>query len=580
MSLERAKLDDRGVFPMRAHWAMRSLSSPWRLDDVLAYTAALATTHLAIWIALASVQFAVGGRLRAIDVALALPIAIAACSWTDRARPAIRSTTVIGVALLILLWTIALGYAAALDSLGYDGQTYQALAILQMREGWNPFHSLLTPNVPPLTWLNHYPKAPWIWAAGIEAMFGNYQAGKATNLVLAVAAGAAVFSAASAVARAPIWACLLFGALAAANPVAFVQMGEYYVDGQLGSLLTIMAAGALIWIKRRSPLALLMACSAAFCLPNLKFTGLVYAALLASAVLALCLLRRRGRIAGALPLLACLLGTLGPGYSPYVTNLLSGHHIFHPVMGAQKIDVLAAVIPVAFDGRSALAKLALSLTSETANACPKCDPARPKLPFVVRMSEIRGATIPDARTGGFGPLFSAALLLSAILLVISIKAGAFSATLGISLAVLIGLVIVNPAGWWARYAPHLWLVPLTVAIFLHKAELGAVGRLVRIALLVVLVVNAAFMAVIASGYAMYSTRKARAQVASLARTGPVYIADTIWGGTLQRLRDGGVTYQLRAFGRPDCREVVTVLRSQVDACIPAGPAKARAVGSD
>lgn len=580
MTLERARLTDRNLFPTRENWAEKTGELPRRTEAALSYMAALATTHLAIWIALASLQWATGGRLRVIDAGLALLIAIAGCIWTNRSSVAMQSSAVIGVALLLATWAIAIVYAAALDSLSYDGQTYQALAIQHMRDGWNPFSGLLMPDVPPLTWLNHYPKAPWIWAAGIEAMVGSYQAGKATNLVLAAAAGAAVFSAASAVVRAPIWACLLFGALAAANPVASVQMAEYYVDAQLGSLLTIMAAGALIWVKRQSPLALLMTCSAAFCLANVKFTGLVYSALLGSVVLAVCLLRRRGRLAGTLPVLACLLGVVGPGYSPYMTNLLNGDHIFHPVMGARQIDIISYVTPIDLDGHSPPTKLALSLASETANACRKCDPGGLKLPFIFRKSEIRGAIIPDPRKGGFGPFFSAALLLATVLLVVSIPAGGLSATLGISLIVLVGLVIINPAAWWARYVPHLWLVPLTVAVFLHQVELGPVGRTARVALLVVLVANAGFMAVVASGYAVYSTLKARAQVAGLARTGPVYVADATWTGALQRLRDGGVTYTVRAFGQPDCQEVVTVLSSELNVCVPAAPATVRATGGD
>lgn len=540
------------------------------MEAALAFMAALATAHLAVWLAFASLRLAADEDLHPSDAALALLVAIAGCVWMCRSQVGIRSTALKGTGLLLLTWGIALVYAAAIDSLSYDGQTYHALAIRHLRDGWNPFRDLLTPNIPPMTWLNHYPKAPWIWATGIEAMFGSYQAGKATNLVLAIAAGAAVFSAVSAIVRAPIWACFLFGALAAANPVASVQMAEYYVDGQLGSLLTIIAAGALVWTKRGSPLALAMICSAAFCLVNVKFTGLVYAVLLASVVFAACLVRHRGRLAGALPVLACLLAVAGPGYSPYVTNLLEGDHIFHPVMGERQIDILSLSesTPAALDGRSAATKLALSLASETANACRECDPSRLKPPFVIRESEIRGATIPDPRTGGFGPLFSAALLLATVLLVVSMQTGAASTTLGISLVVLVGLVIVNPAAWWARYVPHLWLVPLTIAVFLHRAELGPIGRAARASLLAVLVANAGFMAVIAAGYAVYSTREARAQVASLARSGPVYAASSPWAGALQRLHDGGVSVTERAFGAPDCQEVVTVLRSELDICVP------------
>jgi hypothetical protein len=119
--------------------------------------------------------------------------------------------------------------------------------------------------------------------------------------------------------------------------------------------------------------------------------------------------------------------------------------------------------------------------------------------------------------------------------------------------------------------PQLWLVPLTVALFLQNAALPALGRAVRIALVIVLVANAAFMGVIASGYAAYSTRAARAQVADLRRVGPIYIEKTSWAGTLQRLRDGGVKYSMRDFNASDCAEIVTVLRSNLSVCQPSKP---------
>jgi hypothetical protein len=260
---------------------------------------------------------------------------------------------------------------------------------------------------------------------------------------------------------------------------------------------------------------------------------------------------------------------IGPGYTPYVTNLLNGDHIFHPIMGSQRVEIITHITPNAFEGRPAIVKLALSLASETANSCPTCEPGRLKIPFTVRLSEARGATFPDPRTGGFGPLFSAALLLAAALLILAMRDRSVSPILWMSLIFLIGSVVINPEAWWARYAPHLWLVPLTVAAFLQPFALSRLARAVRFALLAVLIVNAAFMAIVASGYALLSTHKARAQVAAFARMGPLYVRDSPWVGALQRLRDGGAAYAYNDYREPDCSAIITVLRSQLDVCVPA-----------
>jgi hypothetical protein len=541
------------------------------LSASLTSLAALAVTHLAIWLAIGALGIAVGLPSSTITPILALVIAVAvigACS--DHTQGSVPSTTVVAVLGLGLVWGAALLYAHLLDDLSVDGQGYHALAVLEFRQGWNPFRSLLTPDVAHQLWLNHYPKGPWIWAASIDAMFGSLQAAKATNVVLAMAAGAAVACVASTVLQAPLWRSLVFGALAAANPVASVQFPTMYVDGQLASLLTIMAAGAIVWIVRRSRLALLMACSAAICLVNIKFTGAVYAGLFASAIAVIGLLRGR-RLLGFMPLVACMLAFVGPGYTPYITNLLQGHHVLYPLMGEGRVDIMARMSPTALEGHSAIAKLAFSLGAETANACQNCEAAQLKIPFTVRLAEARGAMIPDPRTGGFGPLFSAALLLAATLLILAARARATSATLVASLAFLIGSVLINPEAWWARYAPQLWLVPLTVVMFLDAAKLSRAARAVTVALLIVLIADAVFMATIASGYAAYRTHKARAQIEALSHVGPVYVREPRyfgWSGTLQRLRDGGVTYEQRDFSESDCKAIDAVVGSELEVCVP------------
>jgi hypothetical protein len=343
-----------------------------------------------------------------------------------------------------------------------------------------------------------------------------------------------------------------------------------YVDGQLASLLTIMAAGAIVWIVRLSGLGLLMICSAAFCLINIKFTGAVYAGLFAFAIAAIGLLRGQ-RLRSFMPLIACMLALVGPGYTPYITNLLQGKHILYPVMGERRVDIMARMTPIALEGHSAIAKLAFSLAAETANSCQDCEAGQLKIPFTIRLAEARGATFPDPRTGGFGPLFSAALLLAATLMILAARARAISATLVASLAFLIGSVLINPEAWWARYVPQLWLVPLTVAMFMDATKLSRAARAVTIVLLVVLIADAAFMAMIASGYAAFRTHKARGQIEALAHVGPLYVREPNyfgWFGTLQRLRDGGIVYEQRDFGESDCKAIAAVVGSELEVCVP------------
>jgi hypothetical protein len=83
------------------------------------------------------------------------------------------------------------------------------------------------------------------------------------------------------------------------------------------------------------------------------------------------------------------------------------------------------------------------------------------------MSEWRIFTDPDVRVAGFGPLFSAALVLSIFNYVYIIFLGKFQRTYfiyGIVCLFLIVISLVTPNSWWLRYAPYLWLVPVLLTL--------------------------------------------------------------------------------------------------------------------
>jgi hypothetical protein len=107
------------------------------LSASLTSLAALAVTHLAIWLAIGALGIAVGVPSYTIIPILAFVIAvvvIGACS--DHNQGSVPS--VVAVLGLGLVWGVALLYAHLLDDLSVDGQGYHALALLELRQGWNP----------------------------------------------------------------------------------------------------------------------------------------------------------------------------------------------------------------------------------------------------------------------------------------------------------------------------------------------------------------------------------------------------------------------------------------------------------
>jgi len=111
-----------------------------------------------------------------------------------------------------------------------------------------------------------------------------------------------------------------------------------------------------------------------------------------------------------------------------------------------------------------LERLLVSLFSES-ELVPSI---RLKVPFTFSFREIDSFTFPDARLGGFGPVFGGALLLSAAVLFVLFWNYRRQLHRAASLLVLNGLIVLSALSfseaWWARFAPQIWMVPTTIAI--------------------------------------------------------------------------------------------------------------------
>lgn len=80
--------------------------------------------------------------------------------------------------------------------LSYDGQAYQQTAIIKLSEGWNPFYKQLSRDElgTLALWVNHYPKAMWIYSTGIYQLVGDIEQAKVFSPLLLFAAWCIVFS--------------------------------------------------------------------------------------------------------------------------------------------------------------------------------------------------------------------------------------------------------------------------------------------------------------------------------------------------------------------------------------------------
>jgi hypothetical protein len=473
--------------------------------------------HVAGWIALVC-----GATPNGVLVLPALAAAIATGAWLGGRRGAVWATagvlTIVGAALL---------GAAAVYDLSWDGQVYHQEAVLALRGGWNPLHDgPLSLDRPDNLWINHYPKGVWIAEAVLVAATSSLEAAKGIGLIVLIGAGALAHELMRARGARPLvaWTAAI---VLAGNPVALAQLGSFYLDGVTVGLLLAFLCLALHPRLRAEPAGMIGQAASLGFLLNTKFTSVIYVAILLLGLAAAFRQdlhdrkRRWGTHAAAL-----LVGVFALGFDPYVTNTIRHGHPFHPIMGAHPVDFLSIQLTPGFNQRPRLVRLLIATFARASN---HNDEPRITLPALSDPDQDASLAQADVRIGGFGPLWGGICVIGFALALVAIARASRSRAwlLGATIA---ASALLNPACWWARYVPQLWLMPAGLGAWLLLDRGPASARLNRLGLLLLLLCgfDAALVARAAWTGQWQGSLQARQQLERLARAGaPVAVR---WNG--------------------------------------------------
>jgi hypothetical protein len=357
----------------------------------------------------------------------------------------------------------SLWLAVRLGDTSFDSLNYHQSAVAELHHGWNPWQGPSTGRfASERTWVDNYPQASWINAASAVLVTGRIDSGKWINFAFAAAAGFAVFALLLRATGASVRAALALAVVAAANPVTLCQMNTFYVDGTLGASILVLTAGLWLAAGLGRSFGWWLVAPSLLLLINFKHTGVAYGVFLCAGAVALrvwCTDWRKGLSTG-LALLALGVAGLGfLGYAPYGKNVRQGLHVFHPVLGANRImDFMGErKTPNISDNR--VLAFASSMFARSDYPDHVARPATWKFPLMVYPSELSTWYSPDVKSGGYGPWYGALLLASTggfAALIISRRRVRALAVLGIGTAVGAG-VFCHEYAWWARYAPQGWL---------------------------------------------------------------------------------------------------------------------------
>ena len=403
-------------------------------------------------------------------VLVALALTGAVVTWLV---PPTNRTRNVAAALTIVVGTFLIAGIVAHNfyDVSFDGRTYHSDGIIALSEGWNPFENSHPGSFGYGNTVRSFPKASWLAASSLYELTGSIEVGKSINILPLGGSFLLVLSLLTRLGVRPgvAWAGSV---LAAANPIWVVQSLSNYIDGQSASLLlAAIAAGLWILLFERTRVVSWSLGLSLLLLINLKFSGIFYAGLILMAMTAVMIWQRRWGdfkrfVATQGVVIVLAVGVIG--FNPYVQNMLDFDNPFYPIYGENSIDFSTPNTPENLRGASQLKQLAFGLFGRPQN--PINGPAFLTWPFNwADLSRDRPYTGADARIAGLGPWFSGGLLVSvalgAWLLYKERKHWRGKVLLVGSLSgFLILSWVLHPEGWWARYTPQLWLVPVAVAV--------------------------------------------------------------------------------------------------------------------
>lgn len=458
---------------------------------VLLNSAFFLLLFISVCLILVSVVFLFGGTIKSFYLFAEFLLTCGLYSYLLKDDSKVNK--VLGVVLSVLVFGGSLFACLNVYDFAHDSNWYHKSAVGALKNGWNPIYMNFTEfaemselSIKDLkyssTWVEHYPKASWIFGASVYSAVGNIESAKVINVLMLYIVFSFIFYYLSDY-RLKTYQALIISALAIFNPITLPQVFTLYTDNLLlsslfliiGILFTI--ADNSFNIPKKFQYALLF-CAVLICM-NVKFTGLAYSGVfcLLFYVILLWQSYKKYKLKETFIKLtlffACTfgIGIFLVGASSYVKNVVTDKNPFYPIAGENAIDIMTGNQPDKFENMSIPHKVFVSLFSETSNIYGDNFP-KLKIPFTINAKEIEVANKGfDIRIAGFGPLFSGIFCISLLISIIAMyklaknsKKWFYMITGVISVCIILLLCISE--SWWARYSPYLYLLPIFAVIML------------------------------------------------------------------------------------------------------------------
>lgn len=410
--------------------------------------------------------------------------------------------------ITLLLFAVFFICINLLDT-SYDGLWYHQPAIIRLAEGWNPiynpFYTITQYDKSNYLWIQHYPKASWTIAACIYKMTGFVESGKMINFFVVNAVFFYSYSLFTKLFKGNLFYTLSFSILISLNPVVTSQLFSDYLDGIISGILCLILLSLLNMQfpnERFRKWNWFILFGSIIIITNLKFTGLYIAGIMIAFFSIywwwkkepFAVIFKKYFLIGVFSIVSLFLF----GFNPYFTNLKHKGHIFYPLNIKENYSILKSNEPESLNDKNNISQFFISLFSEADNEI-HTKKINWKNPLTISKKDIRAYASTDIRLGGRGPLFLLALLFSllACLLAFSKLKKECKALLIISITAIFISAILVPMGWWARYTPQFFLVPVIAtafSVYSFSNQKTGLSKYFPVCVIIILLANLIFIA--------------------------------------------------------------------------------------
>lgn len=383
---------------------------------------------------------------------------------------------------------ISLLQASIYADQSWDGMAYHQKAAWYLMHGGN----LLFDGDAGNFWIALYPKSTWYFAGEVGLQFGSLAYGSGYQMMIGLGLYAYIiyfFERNSY----SLFAGHIFALLSLLSPIFIAQSFSFYVDATIGFLALLMMLSSLEFGNTRRWFDASVLLLASIIIINIKFSGFLYVGVCFLILGLRCLPKAKETLKVCAIFTVFLVAGVGLiGANPYVKNIATGKHIFYPLFGESKKDIITFAQPQSFRDLNRFEKLFISTfsKSENINEASHRTPQL-KIPGVIKAGEKGQLSYEDLRISGFGPLYSIALILSLAYLIY--RKGIDKNCL-VLLSMITLCTILNPEAWWARYAPHLYTVLLLPLIGVRKDSEGRLGKVFIGIIICIVTANTLMMA--------------------------------------------------------------------------------------